>query len=81
MTIPSKLIDGSIFTSAPISWNFQCSYDTSIDITSDEMSMDASSKTGDFSGVGQFDVEMRTVTQKYEQTVLFRIAFSNLNRF
>ena len=81
MTIPSKLIDGSIFTSAPISWNFQCSYDTSIDITSDEMSMDASSKTGDFSGVGQFDVEMRTGTQKYEQTVLFRIAFSNLNRF
>ena len=81
MTIPSKLIDGSIFTSAPISWNFQCSYDTSIDITSDEMSMDASSKTGDFSGVGQFDVEMRTVTQKYEHAVLFQIAFSNLNRF
>ena len=78
LTIPSNLIDGSIFTSAPISWNFQCSYDTSIDITSDEMSMDASSKTGDFSGVGQFDVEMRTVTQKYEHTVLFGIAFSRL---
>ena len=64
MTIPSQLIDGTIFTSAPLSWNFQCSYGTSIDITSDEMSMDASSRTGDFSGVGQFDVEMRTVTQK-----------------
>ena len=64
MTIPSKLIDGSIFTSAPISWNFECSYDTSIDITSDEMSMDASFKTGDFSGTGVFDVELRKVTQK-----------------
>ena len=64
MTIPSQLIDGTIFTSAPLSWNFQCSYATSIDITSDEMSMDASSRTGGFSGVGQFDVEMRTVTQK-----------------
>ena len=64
MTIPSQLIDGTVFTSAPLSWNFQCSYATSIDITSDEMSMDASSRTGDFSGVGQFDVEMRTVTQK-----------------
>ena len=64
MTIPSQLIDGTIFTSAPISWNFQCSYETSIDLTSDEISMDASSRTGDFSGVGQFDVEMRTVTQK-----------------
>ena len=63
VTIPSRLIDGSIFTSAPISWNFQCSYSTAIDITSDEMSMDASSKTGDFSGVGQFDIELRTVTQ------------------
>ena len=63
MTIPSQLIDGTIFTSAPLSWNFQCSYATSIDITSDEMSMDASSRTGDFSGVGQFDFEMRTVTQ------------------
>ena len=63
LTIPSIVIDGGIFTSAPISWNFQCSYDTSIDITSDEISMDATSKTGDFSGTGEFDVEMRTVTQ------------------
>ena len=64
VTIPSRLIDGSIFTSAPISWNFQCSYSTAIDITSDEMSMDATTRTGDFSGTGEFDVEMRTVTQK-----------------
>ena len=63
MTIPSQLIDDTIFTSAPISWNFQCVYDTSIEISSDEISMDASSRTGDFSGVGQFDVAMRTVTQ------------------
>ena len=67
MTIPSKLIDGSIFTSAPISWNFQCSYDTSIEITSDEMSVDATSRTGDFSGTGVFDVEMRTVTHKHDR--------------
>ena len=63
VTIPSRLIDGSIFTSAPISWNFQCSYGASIELTSDEMSMDATSRTGDFSGTGEFDVEMRTVTQ------------------
>ena len=63
VTIPSRLIDGGIFKSAPISWNFQCSYATSIDITSGEMSMDATTRSGDFSGTGEFDVEMRTVTQ------------------
>jgi hypothetical protein len=70
MTIPSNLIDGSIFTSAPISWNFQCSYDTSIDITSDEISMDATSRTGDFSGTGEFDVEMSFYKSiNFDQTI------------
>jgi len=64
MTIPPQLTDGTIFTSAPLSWNFKCSYDTSIDITSDEMSMDASSRTGDFSGVGRFDFDLRTVAKQ-----------------
>ena len=64
MTIPSNLIDNVIFTSAPISWSFSCSYDTRYDITADEMTVDASSRTGQFSGSGQFDVSMRKVYQK-----------------
>ena len=64
MTIPSNLIDNVIFTSAPLSWSFSCSYDTSYDITADEMTVDASSRTGQFSGSGQFDVSMRKVYQK-----------------
>ena len=61
MTIPSNLIDGLIFKSSPIKWSFACSYDTSYDITADEMTVDASAKTGEFSASGQFDVSMRKV--------------------
>ena len=63
LTIPSTIFGNSIITSAPISWNFQCNYSTNIDISSDEISMDGSPTTGDFSAYGQFDIEMRTVTQ------------------
>ena len=63
MTIPSNLIDNMVFKSSPIKWSFACSYDTSYDITADEMTMDASAKTGEFSANGQFDVSMRTVYQ------------------
>ena len=74
MTIPSNLIDNVIFTSAPISWSFSCSYDTSYDITADEMTVDASSRTGQFSGSGQFDVSMRKVYQKRTQNnILFKL--------
>ena len=76
MTIPSQLIDGTIFKSSPISWNFQCVYDTTIDISSDEMTMDASSRTGDFSGVGQFDVQIRTITQNYFEHHLVLVDFN-----
>ena len=67
LTIPSNLIDDVIFTSAPISWSFSCSYHTSYDITADEMTVDASSRTGEFSGSGKFDVSMRKVYQKYSK--------------
>ena len=71
LTIPSTIFGNSIITSAPISWNFQCSYSTNIDISSDEISMDGSPTTGDFSAYGQFDIEMRTVTQnKYFKSQL-----------
>ena len=61
MTIPSNLIDGIIFKSSPIKWSFSCSYETSYDVTADEMTVDASAKTGEFSASGQFDVSMRKV--------------------
>ena len=61
MNVPPKSRDG-IFTSRPLEWNFQCSYDSSYDLTADEISMDASAKTGDFSGTGQFDIDMRKVS-------------------
>ena len=63
MHIPSSSMEGGIYTTQPIDWTFQCSYDTSYDITADEMSMDASAKTGEFSGFGKFDLSMRNVYQ------------------
>ena len=71
MTIPSNLIDDVIFTSAPISWSFSCSYDTSYDLTSVEMTVDASSRTGEFSGSGQLDVSMRKVYQKRAPNIIW----------
>ena len=50
--------------------------------------MDATTRTGDFSGTGEFDVEMRTVTQnkmivRFYSEQLFRsfIVFDNLSSF
>jgi len=64
MHIPSSTKEGGIFTTQPIDWTFQCSYDTSYDITADEMSMDASAKTGEFSGFGKFDLSMSFYTSE-----------------
>ena len=63
MTIPSRLIDGGIFTARPIEWNFECSYDSSYDVTGDEITMDASSNIGEFSATGKFDLELREVSK------------------
>ena len=63
MTIPSRSIDGGIFTARPIEWNFQCSYDSSYDVTSDEITMDSSPYTGDFAANGRFDLELRKVSK------------------
>ena len=72
MHIPSSTKEGGIFTTQPIDWTFQCSYDTSYDITAEEMSMDASAKTGEFSGFGKFDLSMRNVYQMRRRMTLIR---------
>lgn len=59
MNIPSNLVDEGIFKTLPLKWNFQCSYDSSYDITADNMiSLDASSRTGKFEGFGEFGLSM-----------------------
>jgi len=62
MNIPSKLLGNTIFTSKPINWSFQCSFDKSYEITADEMSVDSSSLTDNFEGVGQFDLSLSFYT-------------------
>ena len=61
MTVPPTSNNG-IVTSRQLEWNFQCSYDTSYDITADEISMDATSIASDFAGTGRFNFDMRKVS-------------------
>ena len=63
MTVPSRLIDGGIFTARPIEWSFECSYESSYDIAADEITMDSSPNTGYFSANGRFDLELRKVSK------------------
>ena len=63
MTVPG-MTDGLILKTRPINWSFGCSYDAQYDIEADEINMDSTAMTGDFVGTGQFDISLRTVTQK-----------------
>ena len=53
---------GGIFKARPLEWSFECTYNTYLDITTDQIMMDASPNTGDFAGTGQFDLELRMVS-------------------
>ena len=68
MTVPGILDEsGMIMTTQPIEWTFECSYVSSYDIEADEMTMDATARTGDFVGTGQFDLSIdRYVSDDFE---------------
>ena len=66
MTVPPTSSNG-IVTFRQLEWNFQCSYDTTYDLTADQMSMDATSIASDFAGTGRFNFDMRKVSKKFKE--------------